>query len=120
MMAIDQKGNGSVYLDYKKIGSFSQPNLAKETCYMRIEASARKNGDRVNALFSNIKCKWNSKYDSSKVLGQGLGWTEFKQNAGLSYKQKTKTSIAIYGKVRGVNGDWDSDYNSVSEILQFK
>lgn len=120
MMTVDKKGNGDVYLDYKKIGSFSQPNLASEKCYLRIEACARLNGDSVNATFSNIKCKWNGKFDPSKVLGKSLQWNEFKQNAGLNYKYNKGKSIQIYGTVQGINGDWDSDYNSVSDILQFQ
>lgn len=119
MMAIDQNGNGDVYLDYEKIGSFSQPNLAKEACYLRIEASARKNGDSVDATFSNIKCKWNSTFDPNKILGKELGWTEFKQNPGLQYSMQKKKHIRIHGTIQGISGDWDSDFNRVSEILQF-
>ena len=120
MLAIDKNGNGSVYLDYKKIGSFSQPNLVKSQCYLRVEASARRNGDSVDATFSNIKCKWNGKFDPAKVSGQGLGWVEFKQNPGLKYTAKKDGSIRLQGKIRGISGDWDSDYNRVSEILQFQ
>lgn len=121
MMTVDKNGNGDVYLDYKKIGSFSQPNLAKDTCYLRIEASARLNGDSVDATFSNIKCKWNGKYDPTRVLGQNLKWNEFKTNAGLSYKyNQKKNNIRIFGTVQGINGDWDSAYDKVSDILQFQ
>lgn len=115
MMTVDEKGNGDVYLDYKKIGSFSQPNLTQGGCYLRIESSARLNGDSVDATFSNIKCKFHGTYDPQKVLG----WTEFKQNQGLNYQSKKDGSIRIFGTIQGIHGDWDSDYNSVSEILQF-
>lgn len=124
MMTVDKKGNGNVYLDYKKIGSFSQPNIAKEPCYLRIEAAARLNGDSVKATFSNIKCKWNGKYDSSKVLGKSLQWVDgkvFNHNAGLNYKYNKKSkNIQIFGTARGINGDWDSDYENVQYILQFQ
>lgn len=120
MLTVDKNGNGNVYLDYAKIGSFSQPNLAKETCYLRIEASARLNGDSVDATFSNIKCKWDGSFDPSRVMGQNLGWTEFKQNAGLKYTEQKGKGFRIFGTIQGIAGDWDSDYNSVSEILQFK
>lgn len=121
MMTVNKQGNGDVYLDYKKIGSFSQPNIAKEPCYLRIEACARLNGDSVKATFSNIKCKWNGKYDSSKVLGKSLQWVEFKQNQGLKYKYNKKSNnIVISGTVQGAHGDWDVDYNGVQDILQFQ
>ena len=113
MMTVDQSGHGKVYLDYKKIGSFYQPNLSGEIA-LRIEASARLNGDKVNASFSNVKCKWNGNYDSLRRLE----WTEFRQNSGLKYTNKNN-SFKLSGTVKGIAGDWDSDYNSVSEILQF-
>ena len=120
MMTVDEQGNGDVYLDYEKIGSFSQPNIAKELCYLRIEACARLNGDSVKATFSNVKCKWNGKYDPATALGRGQ-WAEFKQNQGLNYKyDKKNDSFQIYGTVQGINGDWDSDYESVSYCLQFQ
>lgn len=120
MMTVDEQGNGDVYLDYKKIGSFSQPNIAKELCYLRIEACARLNGDSVKATFSNVKCKWNGVYNPNAPLGSGK-WSEWKQNAGLNYKYNQKNdSFQIYGTVQGINGDWDSDYESVSYCLQFQ
>lgn len=120
MMTVDEQGNGDVYLDYKKIGSFSQPNIANEPCYLRIEACARLNGDSVKATFSNIKCKWNGVYNPKAPLGNGK-WSEWKQNAGLNYKYDQKNdSFQIYGTVQGINGDWDSDYESVSYCLQFQ
>ncbi len=120
MITVDEQGNGNVYLDYEKIGSFSQPNLANELCYLRIEACARLNGDSVKATFSNVKCKWNGVYNPSAPLGRGQ-WSEWKQNPGLNYKyDQKKDSFQIYGTVQGINGDWDSDYESVSYCLQFQ
>lgn len=113
MMTINKNGRGNVYLNYQKIGSFYQPNLSG-TIALRIEASARKNGDKVNASFSNVKCKWNGKYDPSYKLN----WAEFLQNRGLKYTNKNNI-FQLSGTVKGIAGDWDSDYNSVSEILQF-
>lgn len=120
MMTVDKKGKGNVYLDYKKIGSFTQKNLKKGECYLRIEACARLNGDKVDATFSNVKCKWNGQYEARKTLGYDLGWNEFKQNKGLKYAVKDDGSIRMWGKIKGINGDWDSDYEAVSEILQFQ
>lgn len=120
MMAVDRNGNGSVYLDYQKIGSFSQPNLAGGACALRIEASARRNGDSVDAAFSNIKCKWYGAYDPDRGAGKNLSWYEFKQNPGLSYTVQKDGGIRIQGTIQGIAGDWDSDYDRVSDILQFQ
>ena len=49
MITINSKGNGNVYLDYKKIGSFSNPQLANQAVYPRVEAAVRLNGDSVKA-----------------------------------------------------------------------
>lgn len=123
MMTLDTQGNGDVYLDYKKVGSFYQPNLTGYV-YLRIEAAARLNGDSVNATFSNIKCKWNGKYDSNNELGKSLSWGNtfalFTHNAGMRYKYNKGKNIQIYGTLQGVNGDWDSDYENVQGILQFQ
>ena len=40
MLTIDKNGRGSVYLDYKKIGSFSNSGLARQQLYLRVEGSA--------------------------------------------------------------------------------
>lgn len=119
MMTIDEKGRGDVYVDYKKIGSFYQPNLTT-LHWVRIEACARLNGDSVDAVFSNVKYRIARGADL-KVLGDDLEWDEIKLNKGLKYKYNKKdNSIRMYGTITGINGDWDSDYESVSEILQFR
>ena len=123
MMTVDRNGHGNVYVDYKYIGSFDQPNLVRETCYLRLEACARLNGDSVNATFSNIKCRWNGQQVITPKLevgaiGEGKPWVYFKQNAGLTHRTNKNGSLQFFGTVQGINGDWDSDYNSVSYIAQ--
>lgn len=118
MMTTDGKGHGDVYVDYKKIGSFYQPEL-KYLNNVRIESCGRLNGDKVDAEFSNIKYKITRKSDL-RVLGDDLKWKELKMNRGLKYKyNKTDNKIRMYGTIKGIHGDWDSDYEAVSEILQF-
>lgn len=118
MMVADGKGNVDVYLDYKKIGSCYQAGL-KELHFVRIEACPRLNGDRVDAQFSNIQYKI-AKKSPVRVLGEDLTWEKIKKNAGLSYKYDKKTGvIRLFGTGTGINGDWDSDYEGVSYILQF-
>lgn len=116
MMTIDKKGNGNVYLDYKKIGSFKNSGLANQYLYLRVEGSARLNGDHVKAVFKNVKCKNGGTYYPDKVWGMH----EFKTNNTLKNKVKNGT-ITISGYISGLpaGGDWDNQYGSVSDIIQF-
>lgn len=117
MMTVDSKGHGDVYVDYKKIGSFYQPNLTN-LYYVAIEVSGRLNGDKVDAEFSDIKYKNGS---DILVLGNNLGWSESRRNDGLKYKyNKKNNTIRMYGTIKNINGDWDSDFNKVSEVLMFQ
>lgn len=117
MMTIDKKGNGAVYLDYKKIGSFSNSGLAKQPIYLRVEGSARLNGDSVKATFQNVRCKNGGRFDPDKTWGTH----EFKTNKTLKNKIKSDGTITISGHVSGLpaGGDWDNQYGSVSDIIQF-
>ena len=117
MLTIDKSGKGAVYLDYKKIGSFKNSGLAKQVLYLRVEGSARLNGDKVNAKFENIKCKSGGKYDPSKVWGRH----EFQTCKTIKAKGKKDGSILISGTISGLpaGGDWDNCYGDVSNIIQF-
>ncbi len=117
MLTIDKNGRGSVYLDYKKIGSFSNSGLARQQLYLRVEGSARLNGDKVNAVFKNIKCKAGGKYDPKKVWGRH----EFQTCKTIKNKVKKDGTITISGPVSGLpaGGDWDNCYGQVSDIIQF-
>lgn len=116
MITINTNGTGNVYLDYKKIGSFSNPQLANQAVYPRVEAAVRLNGDSVKATFDNIRLK------RGGMLQEGI-FPEgqiFKSNKGIQTKRtKNKNKITISGKGTGINGDWDSDYEGVSGIYQF-
>lgn len=116
MMTHDGKGHVDVYVDYEKVGSCYQPGLSTMN-NIRIEACARLNGDGVDAEFANIKKKWGT---NIQTLGDNLPLMKIKHNSGLNYKyDKKKGIIRLYGKVENVNGDWDSDYDGVSYIVQF-
>ena len=117
MITVDKKGKGAVYLDYKKIGSFSNSGLKKGPAYLRIEGCGRLNGDQVKAEFKNIKCKMGKTYDPSRVWNQHV----FHLNKGLKNKTKKNGAILLSGKIKGLpaGDDWDSQYESVSEIIQF-
>lgn len=123
MITMNKKGSGAVYLDYKKIGSFSNPTLAKQAkqgIALRIEASARLNGDKVKAVFKNIKLKSGKKYDPDR----NWGITEHTTNKTLKGKCSNGSHTGVftlYGKISGLpaGGDWDNCYNIVSEIVDF-
>ena len=41
-------------------------------------------------------------------------------NAGLKRKiSKADGTVRMYGTMKGVNGDWDSDYDNVSQYAVF-
>lgn len=116
MITIDKNGRGDVYLDYKKIGSFSNSHLANTAVYPRVEAAVRLNGDSVKATFDNIRMR------RGGTLQKGLfpdGRIE-KSNSGIKTKRtKNQNKVVISGTGRGINGDWDSDYERVSGIYSF-
>lgn len=118
MITLNQDGSGSVYLDNQKIGDYYNPALAYQSIvYLRVEGSARKNGDGVNASFNNIKLKVDGNYNASRRFGT----YEFKQNATINSSVYSTSSIYISGFVSGISDaeDWDSRYNDVSGIIQF-
>ena len=85
-----------------------------------MEGSARKNGDSVKAVFSNIRLKGNGKYDAAKSWGTH----DFTTNKGVKSNASAFAgtgTIAISGKIKGIGSseDWDSAYEKVSGIIQF-
>lgn len=122
MMIARGDGNYDVYVDYKKIGSCYNANV-KNPEWFRIEAAGRLNGDKVNISFKNVKCgtmAWASKINGLGVLGDGLKYNKIKSNPGVksTYDKKTNT-IKFNGTIKGMNGDWDVDYERASGIIQF-
>lgn len=120
MMTLNRDGTGSVYIDGVKIGDYNNPKLANQSIvYLRVEGSARKNGDSVNANFSNIKLMANGIY-SPRI---GWGFHEFKQNPTISSSVTAvgTINVNIAGTVSGIaaTDDWDNRYNDVSGIIQF-
>lgn len=119
MMISNGKNKIDCYVDYKKIGSTTS-DVAATSTFVRIEACARLTGDSVDAEFSNIKYKI-ARNSTVRVLGKDLKWKEKRLNKGLKYKYDKKNNvIRLYGTEKNVHGDWDSDYEGVSEILQFE
>lgn len=116
MITLNKNGSGNVYLDYKKIGSFKNSKLAKQDITLRLEGCARLNGDKVKAVFKNVKCKKGTKYDPNKL------WSpyEIQTCKTIDAKVKKNGTVTISGRVSGLpaGGDWDSCYESVSDIIQ--
>ena len=117
MMTLDQEGYGAVYLDNEQIGTFYNPNLARQDLAFRVEASGRKNGDQVNVSFKNIKLK----KGMSNYSKHAWGTHEFKTNATLNLIQNGVDDITFTGYISGLGAgdDWDNRYGDVSDIIQY-
>jgi hypothetical protein len=117
MITLNRDGSGKVYMNGEQIGTFTNTELAGQEVYLRVEGSARINGDSVDAKFENIKLKQGSTYDSSKIWGT----YEFKTNTTISSVVHSWNNIEIQGTVTGLgnNEDWDNAYDRVSDIIQF-
>lgn len=118
MLTLNKNGTGSVFLNNKKIGDYNNSSLANQsTVYLRVEGSARIDGDSVKATFSNIKLKTNSTYNASK------NWKtqKFITNPTMKVESISSTKIVISGTISGLGEgyDWDKKYNNVSAIIQF-
>ena len=120
MMTVQKNGQVDVYVNGMKAGSVKNKNLANQTVYLRVEASGRKNGDIVNAVFKNIKLKGSGTYDASKVWGTYIFDTNKNIRSNTNSFSSGKT-VYISGTVTGIasSEDWDSAYDKVSGITQF-
>lgn len=118
MLTLNKNGTGSVFLNNKKIGDYSNSSLANQsTVYLRVEGSARIDGDSVRATFSNIKLKTNGTYNASKKWGTH----KFITNTTMKVESVSPTNVIISGTISGLGAgyDWDKKYNNVSAIIQF-
>ncbi|MCM1257891.1 MAG: InlB B-repeat-containing protein [Roseburia sp.] len=110
-LIINSNGKGSVYLDYKKIGSFSNPSMANQAVYPAVEGAVRLSGDKVEAVFENIR------YTRGGVVSNGIlpGATTYINNKGIKVKRtNNENTVTIKGTGKNIKGDWDSDYNGAS------
>lgn len=122
MITMNKKGNGDVYVDYRKIGSFSQPNLKNGNIFLWLEVSGRLNGDGVDAEFANVRSK--DTYYGVRAVGEDMPYDSCRHdqtNKGLKCKYNKKTNaVRMYGTIKNLSGDWDSAYNGVSYRLHVK
>lgn len=124
MMVSNGNGYVDVYIDYKKVGGCYQESM-KNLAWFRIEAAGRRNGDKVNVEFSNVKLGAQSDGASNmKVLGdqhRNLKWGKISSNPGISGKFDKKTNVIKFtGTITDLHGDWDSDFERASGIFQFE
>ena len=119
MLAVEKNGTCKCYIDGKLVKTVKNKNLANQTLYLRVEGSARKKGDSVNAVFSNIKLKAKT-YSPDTVWGTYAFITNRGMKADVS-SFSTLGKIAIKGTIKGISSsqDWDSAYDKVSGIIQF-
>lgn len=120
MMTVQKNGQVDVYVNGLKAGSVVNKNLANQQVYLRVEASGRKNGDSVNAVFKNIKLKGSGSYDANKTWGTYIFDTNMNVKSNVQNFAANK-GITISGTVTGLTADqdWDSAYDKVSGITQF-
>ena len=120
MLTVQKSGQVDFFVNGERVGRVSNPNLANKQLYLRVEGSGRKNGDSVNAVFTNIKVKTNGKYDALKSFGTHIFATNKNIHSNTS-EFASKKKITISGSVKGLSSsqDWDNAYNKVSGITQF-
>lgn len=120
MLAVKKDGTCKCYINGELVKTVKNPSLANTNVYLRVEGSARLNGDSVNATFSNIKLKGSGKYSENKFWDTH----DFTTNNGIKANASAFSSakkVTIKGKVTGLASgqDWDSAYEQVSGIIQF-
>ncbi len=117
MMTLTEAGKIAVYMNYKKIASYKNRGLAKTKVWPRVEASARLNGDRVRAEFSDVQVK-NDIYDEADEF------TPVKLDLAPQIHSKIidNSHFIISGTLSGLvpGHDWDSAYEQVSGIVQYQ
>ena len=134
MMTVDA-GNGevTVYANGKELKTVKNKGLIGEAPYFRVEGSARLNGDKVKVRFSNVKVKQaGSAYHSDDQIVQWVNFVDHQSGGIKAYDEDTmskiyerqqiipgQTVIYIKGKLKGVSGDWDSNYEDCSAIVNF-
>lgn len=118
MITVSQKGVVNVYVNYVLVGTVTNSNLAGQTLYCWLEGSARKNGDSVKAVFSNIQIAEKGAIVASPMVSYVRKATGISTNAAVNV---APSSITISGTLSGLTSsqDWDSAYDSCSGYVRF-
>ena len=116
MLSLSRKGDIGVYFNRRKVASYKNKDLAGREVSPRVEASAKYNGDVVDADFKNIRIKDGSIKDIDI-------YDAFRIDTAKQIKSRIRNNshVSIYGHLTGLkNGqDWDSAYEAVSGIVQY-
>ena len=120
MLALDEDGRADVYLNYRKVASYNNKMLKNEDGDLeirpRVEASAKYNGDVVDAAFKNIEIK-----DDEITVVDIFDAYRIDTCKDIKSRITSTGNVSIYGKLSGLTEaqDWDSAYEAVSGIVQF-
>ena len=120
MLALDEDGRTDVYLEHKKVATYYNKKLKNESGELeirpRVEASAKYNGDVVDAVFKNIEVK-----DDVITVVDIFDAYRIDTCKDIKSRITSTGNVSIYGKLTGLTDDqdWDSAYEAVSGIVQF-
>ncbi len=120
MLALNEEGRADVYLEHKKIASYYNKKLKNPYEELeirpRVEASAKYNGDVVDAVFKNIEIK-----DDEITVVDTFDAYRIDTCKDIKSTITSTGNVSIYGKLSGLTNDqdWDSAYEAVSGIVQF-
>ena len=116
MLSLSKKGEIGVYFNRRKVASYKNKNLAGKEVSPRVEASAKYNGDIVDADFMNIRIK------DGEINDIGI-YDPFRIDTAKMIRSRIRNNshVSIYGKLTGLKKeqDWDSAYEAVSGIVQY-
>lgn len=124
MLTVDANGGYVGYINGSPVISgvneaMSSASIASrgEKIYPWVEASARLDGDSVDARFQNVKLKTNGEYDTSKVFFAVPVIT----NSGMSVNPIGGYDVEIKGTITGLGAgnDWDNRYGDVSGVYRY-
>ena len=88
-----------------------------EKIYPWVEASARLDGDSVDAKFQNVKVKTQGDYNT----GYKFSTYGFTTNAGMGVNSMGGYDVEIKGTITGLGAgnDWDNKYGDVSGVYRY-
>ncbi|WP_390227949.1 cell wall-binding repeat-containing protein [Gryllotalpicola reticulitermitis] len=114
LLTLQSNGSGTVYVNGKQVGTFTNKNLANKTVYARVQAVGKQDGDRADASFANTLVKEKGSVHSAQT--SAVYPNHFTTNTAVG---KTTNPITISGTVSGFSGTW-STANPEGVTVQFQ
>lgn len=124
MLTVDANGGYVGYINGAAVISgvneaMSSTNISArgEKIYPWVEASARLDGDSVDAKFQNVKVKTQGDYNT----GYKFSTYGFTTNAGMGVNSMGGYDVEIKGTITGLGAgnDWDNKYGDVSGVYRY-